>query len=149
MSIITAIISSSLSRADDDKDACNLLPGRVSFYWSPCHETKHKICSREINLTSGEIKRRWDTGRQSVVSFSHPLPHPKARPGGKTRRLECDIHILDRVPPSTHAEPTRQRCEQGLWPWRAGKRDIYPELAANPALPCWHCTSMCVWAVNC
>lgn len=68
--IIIAIISSLLSRAEDDKDACNLLPGGLTFYCSPCHETKHKICSREINLTTGEIKWRWDTGRQPAVSHS-------------------------------------------------------------------------------
>lgn len=138
------------------KHACNLLPGGVTLYSSPYHETKQKICSREINFTNGEIKRRWDAARQPSVSFHQAL--------FLTRRLVPELGPAERrdgssvtftywivFPPATmqnqHVKGVHEGCDQG-GPGREpfplnSQRTLRPP--ADIARPC----ITCVWAVNC
>lgn len=132
---------------------CQLLQQSLVPYWAELRTTKMRvICSQAESPCAVRpvTKQNRKFGRQPAVSHSVRLFFsPRALPGEKKRRVVCDIHILDCVPPSNHAEPTRQRRAQGLWPWRAGKRDISPELAANPTLSCWHRTFVYHLCLSC
>lgn len=131
----------------------NLLPGGVTLSSPSRPETKHKICSLEINLTTGEIKRRWGTSRQPAVSHSVRLffspaasfrsRAPAERRGGSSVTFTYRIVFPPATMQNQHVKGVHGGAGRGrLWPWRAGKRDARPELPANPALPCWHRTSV-------
>lgn len=150
---MSSVSSSELKMAN----VCNMIPDGVTLY-APCHETKHKICSREINLTTGEIKRHWNTGRQPAVSHSFSLFFSPAASCWSTALRKDQAgrvwhsDTLSCVFPSNHAEPDRQRRARGLWPLRARKREMFTMnfhwtlcSPADIARPC----ITCVWAINC